>query len=260
MKVPSFMVRRSEKGIPPDVRSSDLPPAMREDPTGGSGTDLPKTAVTMPSRGVFYAGKDQLMLSPLTVGQVKNIFSANRIKSEYDQARSMASVVQQSVHNFDVSQLTTDDYRFVMYWLKLNSYPAVPFTVRWSYFDGAREKDVQTAVTMSNWEIVSCDTTRAPHRDMDYPRLRDQIELLKIEDPAERYIAEFAQALRGDTLAAKVARLLAEPASLMHDVKHHLLDFEHGVSEHVNVSDPEGKEPEKTYQVGVTLSLSDFFP
>jgi hypothetical protein len=258
LKAPSFMVRRGLGTPPPGVHKEDLPPALQDGPSPGN--ELPKTAVTLPSRGVFYGGKDQVLLTPLTVAQVKGIFSANRIKSDYDQARTMAGVVQGSVHGFDALQLTTDDYRFVMYWLKLNSYPTVPFTVSWTYFDGERDKEVQTAVTMSNWNITSCDTARAPHRDLDYPRVRDHIELLKIEDPAERYVAEFAQVLRGDSLAAKVAKLLNEPASLIHDVKAHLLDFEHGVSEHVNVSDPEGKEPQKTFQVGVTLSLADFFP
>jgi hypothetical protein len=256
LKAPSFMVRRSQ--MPSGVRSEDLPPALQDVPR--TGNELPRTVVTLPSRGMFYAGKDQLALTPLTVSQVKGIFSANRIKSEYDQQRTMAGVIQDSVHDFDVLQLTTDDYRFVMYWLKLNSYPTVPFTVNWTYFDGERDKEMSTAVSMSNWNITSCDVARAPHRDMDYPRVRDHIELLKIENPADKYIAEFAQVLRGDGLAAKVARLMSEPASIIHDIKHHLLDFEHGVSEHVNVSDPEGKEPQKTFKVGVTLTLADFFP
>lgn len=219
-------------------------------------------SVPLPSQGVFYPERQaSVQVSPLTVRQVRNVHAASKASGSARE-RTFASVIQQSVHDFDVLKMTIDDYKFIMYWIRMNSYPNSPFTVQWQYWDDKNKKDVEVTsyATMAHFDVKQLNRNMEPDPRFSYPTVGDSIDYLQIDDPSDKYIAYYAQVLAGPDLSSKVSKIQSEDAEILNDIKSHLVQFAHGVSEYVNVQDTQGKEPSKIFKIPLEMELKDFYP
>jgi hypothetical protein len=241
----------------------DLPAPQRVAPTLEAQPEAARRVVItvpLPSRGVFYPQRQQsVQLSPLSVRQVRNVHAASQ-STGAARERTFAGVIQQSLHDFNVFDLTIDDYKFIMYWVRMNSYPSNPMTLTWTYHDGEKTREVTSRVNMSNLDVNSLEPNAEPDRLFAYPTVRDSIDYLAIDDASDKYIAYHSQIMAGEDLAAKVARVQELDADVLVRAKEHLVEFSHGVSEYAKVIDPEGKEPGKIFKIPLSVDLKDFYP
>lgn len=229
---------------------------------------IPSFPVELPSKGVFY--KDNLsavQIRPFSVKQIKQLLGAVRTKNASEKEQIIAETVAESIENFDVYDLTYNDFEYVLYWLRINSYKKSPMVVNWSYQLDEVTKKCTTNITESELRYIECDPVKRPlNKDFKFTTVRDKIELAKLEDEAEIYIASYASVLSSRdendkivTLAQKVDKLGKYPADVIIDIKEHLNRFAHGVEEYVTVRDIEVENSEE-FKIKLELQISDFFP
>jgi hypothetical protein len=233
-----------------------------------SNSKIPSYKVELPSRGVFYEGKSSIKVKPFSVKQIKQLVAASKTKDDSERESIVAETIAESVEDFDVYDLTVDDYEFLLYWLRLNSYKKAPYYVMWSYTQGdGTEKPIRSTVNMSDIKVIECDPAKRPvNKDLQYTTVRDKIQLVKLVEESDIYVASYASVLNSRdesgriiTIIDKINKLGVYPAEIIMDIKEHLDRFRHGVEEYILVEDIEvsGFEPRK---LKLELQLADFFP
>lgn len=230
-------------------------------PTGG----LPTAEVMLPSAGVFYGGKKSVSARFLTLEQVAAISSAIEIKDLSAQNRAISNILRPCVLDFDYFDLTASDAYFLRYWLRINSYPKTPYMVSWLHHEpDGREFKVLSTVTQTSLEIKELSPlAQVLDKRLDWVRVRDQMEIDDIQDPAEKFIAGIASMMAGSTLAAKMEIARSMPAEIIEVVNRHLATFTHGLTEVALLSgeiEVDGEIREVKSRVKIELSLRDFFP
>lgn len=222
-------------------------------------TDLANYIVELPSNGLFYPGnKNTVQISALTIGQVRQIEAASKIQDKSNYERELANIIGKSIHDFNVFDLTVDDYQFLLYWIRLNSYRKVPYSIRWTYKNELdEEQEVTSIIKITDFNINSCEKHAKP--EYGYKTVRDQIDILALPTEEDMKYAEFACVLPGKDLAEKIAKLDQMPLDKLHEVRYHIQQFNHGITETVKVKGLEvDGSPE--FKIELSLDLSDFFP
>lgn len=223
--------------------------------------DVPLFSVDLPSRGVFYA--PTLRVRPLTVRQVRELYGALRLTGDLAVERAIVAALAPALPHDDIYLLTVPDYQFLFFWLRLNSYKRLPYTVRWTYtaVDGS-ERTATAVVANEHVKIIECN----PHRPLDprfaWPTVRDRLDTLAWEEEGQEalvYAASYAGYLKGTTLRDKVAALDAEPPDTLIAIREHQAAFYHGVESSVEVIDPDDPHQAK-HTVPLHFSPVDFFP
>lgn len=226
--------------------------------------------IELPSRGKFYAGnKSFITISPFITKHIYQLIGASKLKSEYEVERQVASTVNDVIADFDAFNLTTGDYEFVLYWLRLNSYVKSPYTITWEYsVEGqAEKKRVTSQIRRTDIVLNEVNPNKVPMDQMfGYATVNDKIELLKLKeegDEARYYMARRAVHLLlnggANRLDRKIETMFTLPPDVITDLDKHAIEFDHGVQEWVEVVDPEDKEGRK-YRYELDLSVTDFFP
>lgn len=226
---------------------------------------LSTAEVMLPSGGVFYGGKKSVSARFLTLEQVAAISSAIEIKDKAAQNKAISNILRPCVLDFDYFDLTSADAYFLRYWLRINSYPRSPYMVTWIHSEpNGVEYPVMSTVTQTSLEIKEIDPlTKITDKRLDWVRVRDQIEMDDITDPAEKYIAGLASMMVGDTLQAKMELARHMPAAIIETVNSHISAYNHGLTEIAFLTgeiEVDGVKKEVQSRVKIELSLRDFFP
>lgn len=140
----------------------------------------------------------------------------------------------------DLRLLTEPDFFYFLYWMRFNSYPAMPFNIRWRSRYG---NENLFAVTEPNLRYLRCepdldDLVKWQDMGLDYPRMRDW-EILNCMDlePEDREIYERAQYFQGDTPEEKVDRMYAASPQALFEKDRMMAACNHGVIDTVDLVD-----------------------
>jgi hypothetical protein len=232
-------------------------------PIANNGSELTKTKISLPSLGKFYKdGKDSVLVSSFSVKQIKQLYSANLIKNEYEKEANLVATIGESVHDFNVYELTVGDFEFIKYWIRLNTYKKSPITLRWHYKLAGVEKEVVSTITESNMVVNQLESHSVVPKGYGYTTVRDYLDILKEDDGdgSYAYVANYATYLSGKTLKEKLSSFeKMDGADVIPDIREYASKFEHGVEEYVVVEDPEVGESTKA-KIKLEIEISDFFP
>ena len=208
-------------------------------------TELPSGyhRVSLPSRGVPYDFKE-IFVRPLNVDDLGAIAAANATKSQTAMIDAVANCVVQ-----DVRDLTEPDFRFVMYWLRLNSFTRSPFSLTWTSRYGNQNTSI---VSMPDVEIVELKMTEEEFaqwraKGISIPTMRDTeaIEEIDMENPAIRFKAERAQYVYlpeaptagRSWFADRIEFMNSRGLAILEDIRDFANLITHGVQETLKVTD-----------------------
>lgn len=219
---------------PMSVRREVLPRAA-----AGSAfvTDKPPEGfirVFVPSKCVPYPF-DALHARPLMVKDLAAIVSATEASDLSSFLDALSNCVYQNIRD-----LTLPDFRFLMYWWRINSYPKSPYVLNWTSRYGNRNR---IEITNTNLKMKEIELDRAGYnawrqRGYRFPTMAD-IEREKViaTDAQTRFLFEKAQYLEvdepidGDWMKARILRLSESSMSVMEDIREFAGFANYGVTE-----------------------------
>jgi len=217
----------------------------------------------LPSNGVF--GISDVNIRPM---QVKDLQLAYRARVE-DNITHIIDLVDGCIKE-DARDLTVPDFYYLCAWLRLNSYPVTPLSLKWECKNKHENTDI---VSTTNLSITVCDKSKAgKYADVElhYATVRDleYINEVKAELPEhEAWLLDKAQWLSpklGDI--TKRVELLKEGGieddmALLGSISTFRADMRHGVAESVKLC---CEKEECAYHSGVEvlipMKLVEFFP
>lgn len=229
-----------------DIGAAEQPP---EDPplndvkrakyVKGSVKDANYVRVDLPSKHVFYPFKD-IWIRPFKIKELSKIWLATQENSFTHLVDAMDATIAEGA---DLRDLLPQDFKFLMYWHRINSYPRSPFTIEWTSRYGQKLKHT---VRETNLDITTCDLTEeevTAYREYGLvaPTVRD-VEVLKMEKMTadQEFLWERAQYVVGSSIEEKLENLDAFPDL---DVEENIHEFaerlKFGVTETVTVLNSE---------------------
>lgn len=189
----------------------------------------------LPSRCIFY-DFDEIFIRRLTVIELGKIY-----RSITESNYSMFIDTIGNTINQKARDLTVADWYFVLYWLRLHSYPKSPFIVEWTSKYG--NKNTHTVKT-TNLEIKSIETPIEElqvylDKGLTSPTVKDMEILQGGELSKEKeFMFSKAQYLSGNTVKEKLEKLeKIDDLSILEDINEFSAKIEHGVIETVTLTD-----------------------
>lgn len=213
------------------------------------------TRVELPSRCKMYKFKD-IFARPLFVGELAALNAANVNDSFTMIIDALAPAL-----SVDIRELTGPDFRFMMYWWRLNSFLNSPYTFRWySRYGNLNQRVMST----SNQEIVEMtisdeELAKYAEKGIRYPLLRDE-EAIKDSSDVKgvdrwlllraQYVAltpeEEQEALNsGQWFTKRIEKLSRKPAWFLEDIRSFTEQTAHGVKESFEAESDDKFNPEK---------------
>jgi hypothetical protein len=216
--------------------------------------------IDLPSGGVFYNGKRNIQVSPFLADHICELHAAFQHVSQYEKDRSIVNTINKCVHDFDVFNMTIGDFRFLAYWLQLNSYKKSPKVISWEYDWNDTHYRAAANVQLTNFIVKEVNRhTKLKDKRFWYRTMSDHLSILEISDPTDKYFADFASYLKGKDLDEKVRFLKTLSADALLEIIDHKNEFEHGIVEVAKVKDPQNPDAGE-FEVTVSLNFSDMFP
>lgn len=185
----------------------------------------------LPSRGLPYTFRD-VMIRPLEVPDLIALYDAVSSRSTsafYD--------VFDAALDVDVRELTDRDFRWLMYWWRLNSYSKSPWRQPWTSRYGNHQVLILTDTELVVRELQATEEQLRYYTDMgiDFPRLRDA-EFLEDQtgwDKVDTYIANRAQYIYTEEVGerwwpSRIEKLMEGGVALMESIR----DFENLISDY----------------------------
>lgn len=199
--------------------------------------------VSLASGGIFYE-EPTLMVRKISVQDQYLLHQA-----AIEQNLTMfIDAIDATVQDFDVRQLTVGDFRFLLYWHKLNSYPNTPFNFTWESMYG--HKNTYT-LTESILKLKAPEITREQYlndwvaKGYAAPTLRDHEYIREAKlTPQEMWTYERAQYFQGEPDAngivswdSRIQRMSDMGIAGLEGLNRFKVVAKHGVEEEVEVRD-----------------------
>jgi hypothetical protein len=215
--------------------------------------------IDLPSNGLLYP--NEIFIRPLSVPDLIDLHPARKVDPVTKQFNQtlMLDVLSRTIKNMDIRDLHIGDFRFVFYWLKINSYTKTPLTVTYLSKYGNRNKAV---VKKSDIKIQTLDDDSINdylEQGFIAPRIRDGEEFqsylqsknlgdseedLKQKDQME-YAFSFMQFIEGDSIEEKIENFSKlTPDNLVDIIQFSKKLSKYGIIETVEVKDAQFN-PEK---------------
>ena len=197
-----------------------------------------------PSNCLFYDYND-FFIRPFIMQDFFKIYQGNTQKRD----DIIVDTVDGTV-SIDVWDLTAKDFRYLMYWQRLNSYTRNPYDLNWTSFYGNRNK---ITISKSTLKIKELQATREEYqqwlaRGFKMPTMRDlnEYDLLEKDlDALDKFKWIRAKYLKGASVREKLDRAdQISPDEFFIDVAEFVKLFEdYGVTEYAEATDAkfEGK-------------------
>jgi len=219
------------------------------------------TALALPSNFVFY-DFDSLHVRKLSIRDAAKLTKASA-QANY---KSFKEAIQGCIDR-DIEVLTYGDFRYICYWLRVNSYPSTPITIEWTskYFN----KNIST-VLKDDVTTLLCDMTKERFKEwqdkgFDVPRMKFSNAFDKEVDEETAFIYKNAIYFKGNTWEEKMNNLdnyiMSNGLDAVKVINKFDKELEHGVEEYVTVIDLKfdvneykAKLEDKIKRFAVTLS------
>lgn len=200
----------------------------------------------MPSKNISYRGP--VYLRPLTVVGLKYLAAA-RAATDAKELNAFTLTVDalQPYINMDIRDLTVPDLFFMMYWLRLNSYPRSPLTITWTSKYGNENRTIIRDT--SNFNIIEMKMTQVELEDWQQqgftiPTVRDMEALassdLSVSDDWELTYAQYMYIegeITKDYIQKKIKAFHEAGIDAVSQIDEFSSLIEHGVIEEVMCSD-----------------------
>ena len=199
--------------------------------------------VGLPSMFIPYSFKE-LIVRPLNVGELAMIASAN----EQDDFTGLLDALANCL-NEDIRDLTGPDFRALLYWLRLNSYPRSPYTVKWtSRYGNKNEMRIRdTTLEIKKLETLTSEQYQTfRSKGIRFPTVRDAERQKHYQaDPRMRFLYDRAQYLHVDEpdpetgwIGARISLLEKSPIEVLEDIREFVaLTGNYGVTESIKTHD-----------------------
>lgn len=241
------------------VRRAAAALRLAPEPDPGAKETIPTVTLDLPSQGVFYDGVRSIQVArTLSVNQVRSLHGIRALQSEYNRKRELINIIGRSIRGIDYLDLTWSDFRYVLYWLRLNTYKPNPYQIQWEYRVGDETRKVLSRVSINDYRIVELDR----HRTYPYlaETVRMRLEVLELEDEEDRWYAQYAVHYpRGTTLREKMDLLDAHEDTVLAEIRQFQHDSRHGLYPTLKLTDPDHPEAGE-FEYELTLEVDDFFP
>lgn len=215
--------------------------------------------VNMPSACIPYTF-DSVFLKPFDIHDLANVVAASEAGSYSLMIDALSACVKP-----DIRSLTSGDLRYVMLWLRLNSYAKSPYTISWTSRYGT---SMSTSVSDTDLKVEQPKMTKAEclaykAKGIRFPTVRDveALSLVTDEDPKLRFLLERAQfvALPDDDdpgflaraaeseevrrawFEDRLATLESKDISFLEDIREFSAKMNHGIVETISVYDDKVK-------------------
>lgn len=223
---------------PPEPEPEPEPPPVNHHPryvTEPQEQDTRYTRVSVPSNCVFY-DFDDIQVRPFEVDDL-----AKLSRAQLESKTTILIDVIDGVVNQDVRDLTIGDFYYLLYLIRIWSYPKTPLNLTWTSKYGNRN---QYEVTRSNIVVDECHMDRDvwyswQERGFCVPTVRD-LEVFQNENLAPEFQWKYqrAQYLQGTSVEDKVAKLTEfRTLGILEDIREFTALINHGVVETVEVRD-----------------------
>lgn len=234
--------------------------------TGISGVNIPREnrkevpagwlRLDLPSRFIPY-DFDELLVRSFNVPDLINLATAQNEGS----FSAILDVIDGCVSE-DIRNLTYSDYRFIMYWIRLNSYQKSPYKLPWT----SRYGNVNNLVIKStDLEIIELAMTKEEYTEFKdkgirFPTVRDAEMITEDLDYKTRFTLERAQYIYipegGDISAVgRVEALSKCGIETLEDIRDFAGKIDHGVKESAEVVD-EQFEPKAAMEYLTTTAAN----
>lgn len=197
--------------------------------------DVRYTRVSLPSKFIFYPF-DDLQMRPF---EVRDLSKLSRAQAE-DNLTILIDVMD-GVIDQDIRMLSVADFYYLMYMIRIWSYPRSPFTLKWrSKYGNNNEHTINQTNLKIKFPKIDADQYQAwVDRGYTIPTVRD-MEIFQTEtlDPEFKWQYERAQYLVGATIKEKVERLnQPDGIALLEDIRDFSQLLDHGVDETLELAD-----------------------
>lgn len=200
-----------------------------------------------PSRHLAYDGQD-IYVRPMEIIDLSRTSAASRSGNFTQYLDALAKCI-----SIDIRALTPPDFNFFLYWLRMNTFPTAPMTIKWTSKYG---NECEFRVQQTNLEIIELEMSRSEYsnwvaRGIGLPTVRD-MELITgdgipEEDKWRSELAQYVVTPISDPkeyLASKLQILENMGPQGYLDIQEFAKKIEHGVVERAKVRDTKF-EPEK---------------
>lgn len=193
-----------------------------------------------PSHHLSYDGQD-IFVRPMEIVDLSKLSAAAKSSNFTMYLDALNKCI-----SIDIRSLTPADFTFFLYWLRMNTFPTAPLTIRWtSKYGNTCEYRVQN----TNLEIIEIKMTKKEYSEwlskgICMPTVRD-MELLTDDSlpDDDKWRLELAQyvvpaSLKPDTyMKDKLAKLDSMGVQAFLDIQDFSSNIEHGVVERAKVRD-----------------------
>mgnify|MGYP003583492706 CR=1 FL=1 len=207
------------------------------------------TRQEFPSHGVPY-NIPHFWLRPLSVSTLASVHAAQQESRkpgmELAGFTHFLDALAPTIKNFDIRNLTVPDFYAHLYWLRINSYPASPFTVPWTsrYGNENVEKLNYSSFDFKELEMTPAEYQSWRDKGISFPTVRD-MEVLT--DPAlsdkDRWLITYAQyvyidgPITVDLMKKKIEKLDSMGPDAIALIDQFAAIAQHGVVEQIKVKD-----------------------
>ena len=221
-----------------DNTDQDLPISSAESP------DIPQSndkfmSITLPSGFMFY-DFDNIKVRKFELRDLSKMHRVVKTGSD----KLFKEVIQGCV-NKDINLLTPGDFKYICYWLRLNSYPKSPMTIEWTSKYG---NENITQVYKDNIKLFGPDITKEElqvwrSKGFEVPVLKfsDIFDEEGKEDSDDDFLISNAQYFKGDTWEEKIKNcenyINTNGLESLADVNTFDKLIYHGVEEEITVTD-----------------------
>ena len=236
-KLPKTVAEPAKPILPPEPPAASFQPRIKtEIDTEKFGYHAVREGI--PSNGVFY-DFDDITIRPFNVPDFAKIYRGNVEKRD-----DLIIDTVNSTTNIDVWDLTEKDFRYVMYWQRLNSFTRNPYNLTWTTFYGNQNT---LTINKTNLKVNQLDATREEYQEWKnkgfcMPTMRDLQEYLSLQNTLsieDQFLWIRAKYLSGNSVAEKLQHAVeVNPDEFFIDVKEFVNKFEnYGVIESVEAQD-----------------------
>ena len=226
------------KQVVESSQSNDVELSTKKEPVfGGNETNDKYVSIELPSGFIFY-DFDTLKIRKFEIRDLAKLAKVQKSESY----KLFKDVIQGCIDR-DVNALTQGDFRYLCYWLRLNSYPKSPMNIEWVSKYG--NKGV-AQVRKDNLITLAPDITkeqlqewRAKGFEVPFLKFSDIFDTKLSDD--DDYLYTNAQYFKGNTWEEKIATmekyLNENGLESLQDIQTFDKLIEHGVQEEVTVYD-----------------------
>lgn len=248
-KDPEKEFEKLNKNLPPVIETENYTPISElrynESTDGGGKLKAPAISrydnferIELPSHFLPYEHND-LLIRPLNIKDIGTLYKATQSGSFSILVDVIGNCIKS---NLDVRDLTMGDFRYLMYWLRLNSYNSSPFEFPWVSRYGNKNIHV---VKQSNLDIIEIKMSETEYEeytssyDIRIPTIRDtEITMGDDVSDEDEFLLMRAQYLReGKTPQEKVDLLQTMGIDVLEAIRQFNEKTTHGINESVSVID-----------------------